>query len=61
MERRNGTALRRQNRGRSHLDIELLALRVLQEEPEGLLPYGAVVVVDSLETCSIKGTGHCFY
>lgn len=45
----------------SHLYIELLALRVLQEEPEGLLPYWAVVVVDSLQMYRIKGTGHKFY
>lgn len=46
--------LRRRNRGLFHLYIELLAPRVLQEEPEGLLPYWAVVVVDSLQIC--KGT-----
>ena len=44
--------------GDSHLHIELLASRVLQEEPEGLLPHWAVGAVDSLEVCRTQSRVH---
>ena len=49
------------NRWLSCLYIKLLALRVLQEESEGLLPYRAVAAVDSLKMCRVQGTCHKFY
>lgn len=42
----------------THLHIKLLALRVLQEEPEGLLPHWAVGAVDSLEVCRTRSRVH---